>query len=112
MDPVVRTVTDFFGGFFDQLNPYNRANLTVYFSWLVVYIATWIAVWRSSRAWIRFLCFIANQVFSVGVVISWSLAVIIAYRYWIPSMVLALLTAGMTLFLFRRRDRQQEQGPY
>jgi hypothetical protein len=104
MDPVVHKVTEFFGGFFDQLNPYNRANLTVYFAWLIVYVSTWIAVWRSPRAWFRFFCFIANQAFSIGIVISWSLAVLIAVRYWIPSLLAALLTAGATLYFFRRRQ--------
>jgi hypothetical protein len=108
MDPVVKSVTEFFGGLFDQFNPYNRANLTIYFSWLVVYVATWIAVWRSPRAWFRFVCFIANQVFSIGIVISWSLAVLIAVRYWIPSLVLALLTAGAALYLFRARRTARE----
>ena len=103
MDPVVSSVLDFFGDLFEQANPYNNGNLAVYFSWLVVYVATWIAVWRSSRAWFRFICFIANQVFSIGIVISWSLAVLIAVRYWVPSLVLALLTAGLTLYLFRNR---------
>lgn|SRR5690606_22527543 len=108
MDPVVRQVVDFFGGFFDQFNPYNSANLTVYFTWLVVYVATWIAVWRSPRSWLRFLCFIANQIFSIGIVISWSLAVIIAVRYWIPSLVVVLLTAGVTLYFFRTRKVPKE----
>jgi hypothetical protein len=105
MDPVVREVAEFFGGFFNQFNPYNSANLTAYFGWLVIYVLTWIAVWRSSRAWVRFISFLANQIFSIGVVISWSLVVLIAVRFWVPSLIVALLTAGATLFLFRKRDR-------
>ncbi|MEX1108925.1 MAG: hypothetical protein WEC00_08455 [Dongiaceae bacterium] len=104
MDPVVREVVQFFDGFFNQFNPYNSANLITYFAWLVIYVATWITVWRSPRAWVRFISFLANQIFSIGILISWSLVVLIAVRYWIPSLIVALLTAGLALFLFRRRD--------
>ena len=104
MDPVVREVGEFFSGFFNQFNPYNSANLIAYFTWLIVYVATWITVWRSSLAWLRFVSFLLNQIFSVGILISWSLVILIAVRFWIPSLIVGLLTAGMTLFVFRRRQ--------
>ena len=104
MDPVMREVGEFFGGFFDQLNPYNSANLIAYFTWLIVYVTTWITVWRSSLAWLRFISFLVNQVFSVGILISWSLVILIAVRFWIPSLIVALLTAGLALLVFRKRQ--------
>ena len=47
----------------DELNPYNSGNLVLYFSWLVVYTYTAVAIWRSRRPWYRFLCFLVNQLF-------------------------------------------------
>jgi hypothetical protein len=88
---------------FDQLNPYNTGNLVLYFTWLVVYTYTAIAVWRSQRPWFRGICFLVNQLFSVGILMSWTLTGLLAYSYWRES----LATLGGTLLLclagFRRR---------
>ena len=75
-----------FTGFFDQLNPF-----------------TLVAVWRSHRSWVRLICFVINQVFSIGVLISWTLTLLLAYTYWLPSAFVFLGTGGTTFYLFRRR---------
>jgi hypothetical protein len=57
------------------------------------------------RSWFRFICFLVNQLFSIGIIISWSLTGILAYAYLagIPGRLRRNGAAG--LFLFRRRRR-------
>ena len=92
-----------FTGFFDQLNPFSLGNLVYYFTWLSVYSFTLVAVWRSHRSWVRFICFVINQVFSIGVLISWTLTMLLAYTYWLPSALIFCGVGGTTFYLFRRR---------
>lgn len=100
MNDFVRSLT----GFFDQLNPFSMGNLVFYFAWLVIYSFTMVAVWRSHRAWVRFICFVINQVLSIGVLISWSLTVLLAYTYWLPSALVFLGVTSSTIYLLRRRQ--------
>ena len=86
---------------FDQLNPFSLANRVAYFAWLALYSLTLVVVWRARRSWVRLLCFVLNQALSVGVVISWSLTVLLAYTYWLPSAVLFVTVTGGALYLFR-----------
>ena len=88
---------------FDQLNPYNSGNLVLYFTWLVVYSYTAIAIWRSRRPWFRFLCFLVNQLFSVGVIMSWTLTGLLAYTYWRESLGAIGGTVVLSLAGFRWR---------
>ncbi len=90
--------------FISQFSPYSTDNLIVYFGWLVVCTFTWAAIWRSRRAWFRFLCFVVNQVFSVGVIISQMLTAILAVTYWRESLAVFAVTAAISLFLFRQRQ--------
>jgi hypothetical protein len=88
-------------GALDQLNPFSLGNRIIYFGWLAIYSFTLVAVWRSRHAWVRLVCLAANQLFSVGVLISWSLAVLLAYTYWLASALLFVAVAGSTFYLFR-----------
>ena len=92
-----------FTNVFDQLNPYNSGNLVLYFTWLVVYTYTAVAIWRSRRPWFRFVCFLVNQLFSVGVILSWTLTGLLAYTYWRESLGALGGTALLSLAGFRRR---------
>jgi hypothetical protein len=97
------SAADFYRSIVDPLNPFNRGNIVLYFAWIVVYTFTWVAVWRSERSWFRFLCFLVNQLFSIGVLMSWTLTVILAYAYWQASLAAFAGTAAASLFMFRRR---------
>lgn len=98
-------------GVFDQLNPLNTGNVIIYFTWLVLFVFTTIAVWRSNRRWLRLLCFLVNQVFSIGMILSWTLTTILAYTYWQHSLAAVTITAGVAWWLFRdRRRRETEPG--
>ena len=88
---------------FDELNPYNDGNLVLYFAWLVVYTYTAVAIWRSRRPWFRGLCFLVNQLFSVGVILSWTLTGLLAYTYWRESLGALGGTALLSLAGFRWR---------
>jgi hypothetical protein len=95
-----------FGRVLDELNPYNSGNLVLYFSWLVVYTYTAVAIWRSRRPWYRFLCFLVNQLFSVGVILSWTLTGLLAYTYWRESLGALAGTAVLSFAGFHwRRPR-------
>ncbi len=93
-------------GVFDNINPFNIGNLIIYFSWLVVYTFTLTAIWRSRRGFVRLLCFIANQLFSIGIILSWTLTVILAYTYWIASLGTIGATLVISWFLFRSGGRE------
>jgi hypothetical protein len=87
----------------EQLNPYNTGNQILYYVWLVVYTFTWVAIWRSARPWLRFLCFVVNQIFSVGILMSAFLTVAFIISFWIETLAVFAATAAISLFLFRRR---------
>lgn len=95
---------DWTGDVLEQLDPYNAGNQVLYYGWLTVYVFTGIAVWRSQRGWLRFLCFLVNQLFSVGMLLSTVLTVAFVYSFWKESLATALATAALALFLFRRKD--------
>jgi len=94
-------------GIFDQLNPFNIGNLVVFFAWIVVFAFTTVAVWRADNRWVRLLCYLINQVFSVGIVLSWTLTTLLAYTYWQYSLGVFAVTALVALWLFRRRPRAE-----
>jgi len=87
----------------DTVNPYSSGNVTLYFLWLVLYTFTAMALWRSQRRWIRLCCFLLNQIFAVGVVISWTIVLILAYEYWIPSLVVLAAVIALGWWIFRER---------
>jgi hypothetical protein len=99
MDAIARG----FNAFIDQLNPFSPGNIIFYFVWLVLYSFSLVAVWRSHRSWIRLICLILNQVLSVGVLISYSLTLLLAYTYWLPTALVFFGVAGVTFYLFHRR---------
>ena len=103
MQDIFITVGAYYHSVVDPLDPFNRGNIVLYFTWIVVYTFTGVAVWRSERSWFRFICFVVNQLFSIGILISWSLTIILAYAYWQESLAAAATTAAAGLFLFRRR---------
>ena len=86
---------------FDNLNPFNTGNLVIYFSWLVVYVFTIVAIWRSNSRLVRLLCFLVNQVFSIGVILSWTLTALLAYTYWIASLGAVVISLILSWWAFR-----------
>lgn len=99
MDGIERAFTSLV----DQLNPFSLGNLIFYFTWLTLYTFSLVAVWRSHRSWVRFICLVLNQVLSIGVLISYSLTLLLAYNYWLPTALIFLSVALVTFLLFRRR---------
>jgi hypothetical protein len=99
----LEAMLDRIGDIVEQLDPFNPGNQLIYYTWLVVYTFTGIAVWRSSRPWFRFFCFLVNQAFSIGILLSTVLTVAMAVRYWQISLAVFAATAAISLFMFRRR---------
>jgi hypothetical protein len=88
---------------FDQMNPFNTGNLILYYTWLVIYSATLIAAWRAHGVKTRFVCFVINQALQIGVFMSWSLTVLLAITYWLPSLLTFVAVVAVTFYLLRGR---------
>jgi hypothetical protein len=103
----VQAIFDTLGAYYHsiaaQLNPYSPANQVVYYTWLVLYTFTGVAVWRSRRAWFRFVCFLISQAVSLGMIQATWITLAIAVAYWRESLAIFVVTAAVSLFLFRRR---------
>lgn len=98
---------DLFDGFrsvVDTMNPYSASNVALYFAWLVLYSFTAMAIWRSQRRWVRLSCFLVNQVFAVGILITWTTVLALAYAYWIHSLAVLAVVVVAGLWLFRERS--------
>lgn len=93
-------------GLFDNLNPFNTGNLVIYFSWLVVYVFTLVAIWRSNSRIVRLVCFFSNQIFSIGVILSWTLTALLAYTYWIASLGAIVITLICSWWVFRTKPKE------
>jgi hypothetical protein len=87
----------------DQMNPFNTGNLVLYYTWLVIYSATLIAAWRAHGVKTRFVCFVINQALQIGVFMSWSLTVLLAVTYWLPSLLTFIAVVAVTFYLLRGR---------
>lgn len=98
-------------GIFDQLNPFNTGNLIIYFLWLVVFTFTVIAIWRAPRGWIRLLCYVVNQAFSVGIILSWTLTSLLAYTYWQYSLATVAATLVVAWLVVGRSPAPAEAVP-
>jgi len=88
---------------FDTLNPFNTGNLVIYFAWLVVYIFTLVAIWRSNSRIVRLVCFLTNQLLSVGVILSWTLTALLTYTYWIASLGTVVIALVLAWWTFREK---------
>ncbi|MDH3233234.1 MAG: hypothetical protein OEQ29_06890 [Alphaproteobacteria bacterium] len=105
MDEVVSSIK----GVFDTLNPFNTGNLVIYFAWLVVYTFTLVAIWRSNSRIVRLVCFLINQVFSVGVILSWTLTALLAYTYWIASLGTIVIALVLAWWTFREKRVEDDK---
>ncbi|MEZ5647731.1 MAG: hypothetical protein R3E60_02035 [Alphaproteobacteria bacterium] len=88
-------------GIFDQLNPFNTANLILYFAWVAIFGFTMVGLVRARYGLVRFLCYALNQFFSVGIILSWTLTVLLAYTYWWQSLVLFVVSLIIGSLTFR-----------
>jgi hypothetical protein len=88
---------------YDEVNPFSTGNLILYYTWLVIYSATLIAAWRAHGVKTRFVCFVVNQALQIGVFMSWSLTVLLAVTYWLPTLLTFLAVIAITFYLLRAR---------
>lgn len=100
-----------FGGFIDQINPASRNNQVLFLIWLVITVFTGTALWRCSNRWIRLVCLLINQMFSMGILLSWAQIVVPAYILWKEALVAMVLTVAVAWFLFRKRRPKGEPEP-
>jgi len=68
-------------------------------------------VWRCPLPWFRILCLVVNQVFSIGILLSWRLAALLAVTYWRESLLVLAVTGIGSFWLFRRRRRERPTRP-
>jgi hypothetical protein len=88
---------------YDEVNPFRTGNLVLYYIWLVLYSFTLIAAWRAHGVRTRFACFVVNQALQIGVFISWSLTVLLAVTYWLPSLLTFVAVVGIAFYVLRER---------
>jgi hypothetical protein len=88
---------------YDQLNPFSTGNIILYYAWLMIYSATLVATWRAQRSATRLLAFLLNQVMQIGVFLSWSLTIVLAATFWLPSLLLSIAVIGTTFYVLRER---------
>jgi hypothetical protein len=88
---------------YDQLNPFSTGNIILYYAWLMIYSATLVATWRAHRSATRLLAFLLNQVMQIGVFLSWSLTIVLAATFWLPSLLLSIAVIGTTFYVLRER---------
>lgn len=67
------------------------------------------AIWRSDYRWVRLCCFLCNQVFSIGLLISIVNIIVPAVTYWVESLVLAGGTGVLSWWVFRPRKKKAER---
>ncbi len=88
---------------YDEVNPYSTANLILYFAWLVGYSMTMVAAWRARSVWTRFICFVLNQALQVGIFMSWSLTLLLALSFWLPTLLVFAGVVSSTYYVLRAR---------
>ncbi len=103
----MQDLIDALRGIVDQFNPLSTQNLIIYFVWLFLYLITAMAIWRSSRRWIRLLAFVVNQVVSIGVLVSLINIIVPAVVLWKESIALAVVTIGLGWLVFRKRKAKE-----
>lgn len=106
MEPIIQDIK----GVFDQLNPYNTGNLILYFSWLVVFVFTVIGIWFSKKRWVRICCYLVNQVFGIGIILSITLIGIITYKYWMYAAGTVVATLLISLWIFKDRSAEENEA--
>jgi DMSO reductase anchor subunit len=92
---------DYMSSLIDDLNPLSRGNILLYWFWLMVYSATFVAAWRARRSMTRFLCFVLNQIMGVGLFMSWSLTKGLMETFWLPTVLMSVAVIGTTFYITR-----------
>lgn len=102
---------DFLARLIDSSDPFSSGNVTLYFVTVFVYVYSAVSIWLSQNwAW-RLICFILNQFFTVGAVVTWPLVLTISARYWLYALAMvAIAIVGATVphyVAFRRELRRK-----
>ncbi len=98
-------------GVFDQLDPFNIGNLILYFAWVAIFSFTIVGLWRSHRRWVRLLCYMVNQVCSIGILVSLTITVLLAYTYWWQSLTAAAVSIALAWRCFSGEPPAHRQIP-
>lgn len=93
-----------------RFDPDNPVNLTLFFTWLVVFVFTFTGVWRARWRWVRLVCYLVNQAASFIMLQAGILTLAIVYGRWREATATALLTLVLSLWLFRERPTQTDRN--
>ncbi|MFQ5972768.1 MAG: hypothetical protein ACE5Q3_10570 [Alphaproteobacteria bacterium] len=99
-------VSDLVGRF----NPNDPVNLTLFYTWLVVFTFTFMGLWRAPRRWVRLVCYVVNQAVSFGMLQAGVVTVAILFGRWREALVAGAMTFLLSWWLFADRRPRLRVG--
>lgn len=97
------SVIEFGGDIIGRFDPNDPVNLTLFFSWVVIFTVTFAGVWRAPQRWARLLCYVVNQVASFGLLQAGVLTFAIFLGHWRETIAAACVTLVASCWMFRER---------
>lgn len=105
------TISGFLAAMVSRFNPADPVNLTLFFTWLVLFVFTFTGVWRARWRWVRLLCYLVNQAVSFVMLQAGLLTIAIVYGRWREAAVVAAVTFILACWLFRDPRHPKHPGP-
>ncbi len=104
-------VIEFAGDLVGRFDPDDPVNLTLFFTWLIVFVFTFTGVWRARWRSVRLICYLVNQAVSFIMLQAGILTLAIVFGRWREAAATALLTLIVSMWLFRERlNRPNDAG--
>ena len=107
----MENVSSFLAAMVSRFNPADPVNLTLFFTWLVLFVFTFTGVWRARWRWVRLICYLVNQAVSFVMLQAGLLTIAIVYGRWREAAVVAAVTFICACWLFRERRHPKHPGP-
>lgn len=104
-------VTGFLAAMVSRFNPADPVNLTLFFTWLVIFVFTFTGVWRARWRWVRLTCYLVNQAVSFVMLQAGLLTIAILYGRWREAAAVAIVTFAAACWLFRERRKSAHVHP-
>ncbi len=104
-------VTNFVNAVISRFNPADPVNLTLFFTWLVLFVFTFTGVWRARWRWVRLICYLINQAVSFVMLQAGILTIAIFFGKWREAAVVAAITFALSWWLFRDRPAPTPAPP-
>ncbi|MCG8594304.1 MAG: hypothetical protein MI785_08000 [Kiloniellales bacterium] len=104
---MIEWIDEFWIGLEASLNPYSEQQLTLFFTWLVVFTTSSVALIMADRRWLRLLAWVVCTCSSFGLWQAGWITLTIATSYWPAALAVVGTTAAGSFWFGRRRRRIQ-----